>query len=158
MRWRRRTERSCEAGRDTARAQSAHEAVSPSRASTDPTGPHATDRGSPVKSPLDCVPPLRLDKCEPYDVRTGGLAHVYLCRRSRLDPDHVAVKRMREELAGDRVAADMFVDECRVWLRLGAHPNVVTAVSSHWVPPEAPLIVLEYVEMSLREVIARGPV
>lgn len=105
---------------------------------------------------LASVPPLRLGFCEPYGVRSGGLAHVYLCRRT-VDPDHVAVKRMRDEFARSPGTAAMFLDECRVWLRLGSHPNVVAAISVHAVDPEPPMVVLEFVERNLRDLVSRQP-
>lgn len=106
--------------------------------------------------PVESVPPLRLGFCQVFGVRAGGLAHVYLCQRS-IDPSPVAVKRLREDIARAPQASGMFVDECRVWLRLPRHPNVVAAVSAHAAPPEPPMVVLEYVPQSLRDLLRSGP-
>lgn len=104
---------------------------------------------------LSDVPPLRLGFCHAYAVRAGGLGDVYLCRRD-IAPDHVAVKRLHDEIARVPGAAQAFIDECRIWMRLGRHPNVVTAISAHAAPPEPPMVVLEFVPRSLRDLLREG--
>lgn len=106
--------------------------------------------------PLGDVPPLRLGFCHAYAVRAGGLGDVYLCRRE-IEPRHVAVKRLHDEIARMPGAAQRFIDECRMWMRLGHHPNIVTAISAHAAPPEPPMLVLEYVPRSLRDLLEDGP-
>lgn len=103
-----------------------------------------------TEADLDDVPPLRLASCHAYAVRRGGLGDVYLCRRD-ISPSEVAVKRLHDDIARIPGAAQAFVNECRTWMRLSPHPNVVTAISAHWAEPEPPLVVLESVAHSLRD-------
>ncbi|WP_433173088.1 protein kinase domain-containing protein [Actinoallomurus sp. CA-150999] len=97
-------------------------------------------------------PPMRLGFCKPIRVRRGGMGLVYLCEREEMN-DQVAVKRLNAELSSIPGVAETFLHECYLWLQLGRHPNVTTALSAHRVPQEPPHLVLEYVPRSLRDII-----
>ena len=102
-------------------------------------------------------PPLRLLHCEPFDIREGGMAHVYLCRGTGPYEERVAVKRLKPEYASMPAIAQHFLRECHIWMQLGEHRNVVRAVSAHMASPEPPMVVLEYVSSSLRDYLGGEP-
>lgn len=97
------------------------------------------------------IPKLNLPNCDPFDVRQGGMAYVYLCRGSGPHEDYIAVKRLKPEYAAQPLVAQYFLRECFFWMTFGFHPNVVQAYSAHRAPIEPPFIILEYVKNSLRD-------
>jgi serine/threonine protein kinase len=56
----------------------------------------------------------------------GGFGIVYLARSLASD-DILAVKTLRAELLRDAKTRAMFEKEARIWIDLGAHPNLVRA-------------------------------
>jgi len=64
-----------------------------------------------------------------FDVHEGGMSVVYVVN------DHqgargchvVALKTLRDELLRSRIRVSRFATECRLWVQLGEHPNVVRA-------------------------------
>src|SRR5438445_7774839 len=79
-------------------------------------------------------PPMRLAYCAPKRVTHGGMSLVYLCDMKKDNPWHaaeVAVKRLIPHVNSIPGAADRFLRECYLWLQLGQHPNVVSALSAH---------------------------
>jgi len=101
-------------------------------------------------------PPLRLGQIQVVRVLQGGMGLVYLC----VQPDHgdaeVAIKRPFPQLCTDDAVIAAFREECTLWMRLGEHPNVVRARRVHYSPPEPPLLVMDYLPQSLRQVMI-GP-
>lgn len=102
-------------------------------------------------------PPMRLSGLRPIRVLRGGMSFVYLCdgAQSHWPYDEVAVKRLTPKLAANPTAARRFLRECYLWLQLGPHPNVVSALTVHRVHAEAPFLVLEFVPRSMRDLMAR---
>lgn len=99
-------------------------------------------------------PPLRISGYDAFRVRRGGMAVVYLCEYS--DTDGIvnrAVKVMQPELAVSAEVVGMFVREAYLWLLVGSHANITKAISVHLAEPEPPILVLEYVPTSLRDVL-----
>jgi serine/threonine protein kinase len=64
---------------------------------------------------------------EVFDVHEGGMGVVYeaVDRRSDTELHAVAVKTLRDEFLGDRTVNARFAAECRLWLRMEPHPNLV---------------------------------
>ncbi|SCG76199.1 protein kinase domain-containing protein [Micromonospora coxensis] len=102
-------------------------------------------------------PRVRLTGLTPERVLAGGMSLVYLCRSTVHDDGVVAVKRLRPQLFSTEDDVARFMRECFLWLQLGRHPNIVTAISAHKAPHEPPMLVLEYVPGSLREALRGGP-
>ena len=69
---------------------------------------------------------------EIFDVFEGGMSIVYVVH------DHlkksgvavVALKTLRDELIGNRIRRSRFATECRLWVQLGHHPNIVQLIDS----------------------------
>lgn len=92
----------------------------------------------------------------------GGFGIVYLAR-SLASNDIVALKTLRGELLRDASTRAMFEKEARIWMDLGAHPNLVRA---KWVDEVGGrlYIAMEYVQAgagrpnSLEGYLAKGPI
>src|SRR5262245_53199063 len=69
------------------------------------------------------------DRFEVFEVHLGGMGLVCVARDLRTSPEAppVALKTLRPEFQEDRQVQDRFASECRLWIRLGVHPNVVRA-------------------------------
>lgn len=101
-------------------------------------------------------PRVRLTGLTPLRVLAGGMSLVYVCSSAIHDAGIVAVKRLRPELSNTDDGAARFLRECFLWLQLGKHPNIVTAISAHQAQHEPPILVLEYVPGSLRQSLGAG--
>jgi len=92
----------------------------------------------------------------------GGFGIVYLAR-SLASNDIVALKTLRGELLRDAKTRAMFEKEARIWMDLGAHPNLVRA---KWVDEVGGrlYIAMEYVQAgagrpnSLEGYLEKGPI
>jgi serine/threonine protein kinase len=64
---------------------------------------------------------------EVFEVHEGGMGVVYEAVDRRPDTDFhaVALKTLRDEFLGDRTVSARFAAECRLWLRMEPHPNLV---------------------------------
>lgn len=87
-------------------------------------------------------------------IRRGGMGRVYLVNV----PGYplLALKTLNEDALSDAASVHRFLREASTWIRIGKHPNIVTAYS---VQPIAgkPFIFLEGVEgKSLADVVAQG--
>jgi len=104
-------------------------------------------------------PGTKLGECEVEELLGyGGMGEVYRARHSVLDRE-VAIKVMRPVLARDARAAERFREEVKAIAKLGAHPNVVSAM--HASEHEGRLyLVMEHVPGGdLRRLVAAdGPV
>lgn len=58
----------------------------------------------------------------------GGFGHVYLAFDREIGRI-CALKMLRPELSSDAQLQDSFTNEARIWLNLGKHPNVVSALA-----------------------------
>jgi serine/threonine protein kinase len=66
-----------------------------------------------------------------FDVHEGGMSLVYVVndQMNGPGPKVVALKTLRAELLRSRVRISRFAAECRLWVQLGDHPNIVRAHS-----------------------------
>jgi serine/threonine protein kinase/regulator of sirC expression with transglutaminase-like and TPR domain len=96
------------------------------------------------------------DRFEVYDIKAGGIGIVYIV----FDHDDgvpYAIKTLQDRYLGDPVASERFVREAEVWVRLGAHQNIVRAFFVDRIDSQ-PCIFLECVVGSnLRRFLSRGP-
>jgi serine/threonine protein kinase len=93
-----------------------------------------------------CVGDWIADRYEVFEIHRGGMGLVYIAHDHRGGPDRctVALKTLRPELRLDPDKAARFADECRLWIRLGRHPNIVQAFAVEMVDGR-PHVVLELV-------------
>jgi serine/threonine protein kinase len=86
------------------------------------------------------------DRYEVFEIHRGGMGLVFIAHDHRGGPDHrtVALKALRHELRLDPNKEARFADECRLWIRLGRHPNIVQAFAVEMVDAR-PHVVLELV-------------
>jgi serine/threonine protein kinase len=69
------------------------------------------------------------DRFEIFDVHEGGMSLVYVAHdhSKNSGPAVVALKTLKGELIGNRIRRSRFATECRLWVQLGRHPNIVQA-------------------------------
>jgi serine/threonine protein kinase len=87
------------------------------------------------------------DRFEIFDVHEGGMSLVYVVH------DHlgksgrtvVALKTLKDELLGHKIRRSRFATECRLWVQLGQHPNIVQAHAVEIIEGK-PYVVLELVQ------------
>lgn len=84
----------------------------------------------------------------------GGMADVYICNAELWD-GLVAVKTLKDRLLLDAGIRTLFVRECHTWSLLGEHKNLVRFRAIHLVQGARPLLVMDYVESSLRNLLAQ---
>jgi eukaryotic-like serine/threonine-protein kinase len=82
-----------------------------------------------------------------FDVHEGGMSLVYVVndQMNGPGPKVVALKTLRTELLRSRVRVSRFATECRLWVQLGEHPNIVRAHSVE-VFDGRPYVVLELIQ------------
>jgi serine/threonine protein kinase len=82
-----------------------------------------------------------------FDIHEGGMSLVYVVNDhgSGSGPKVVALKTLREELLRSRIRVSRFAAECRLWVQLGEHPNVVHAHSVEIIEGR-PYAVLELIQ------------
>ena len=82
-----------------------------------------------------------------FDVHEGGMSLVYVVndQMNGPGPQVVALKTLRGELLRSRVRISRFATECRLWVQLGEHPNIVRAHSVE-VFDGRPYVVLELIQ------------
>ena len=87
------------------------------------------------------------DRFEIFDIHEGGMSLVYVVN------DHlgssrrsvVALKTLKDELLGHKIRRSRFATECRLWVQLGQHANIVQAHSVE-IFDGKPYVVLELVQ------------
>jgi serine/threonine protein kinase len=86
------------------------------------------------------------DRYEVFEIHSGGMGVVYIAHDHHGEPNRrtVALKALRHELRLDPDKVARFADECRLWTRLGRHPNIVQAFAVEIVDGR-PHVVLELV-------------
>ena len=84
---------------------------------------------------------------EIFDVHEGGMSRVYVAHDhlGRAGRSVVALKTLKEDLINNRVRRSRFATECRLWVQLGQHPNIVQAHSVE-ILEGLPYVVLELVQ------------
>ncbi|MGC8640841.1 MAG: serine/threonine-protein kinase [Isosphaeraceae bacterium] len=87
------------------------------------------------------------DRFEVFDVHEGGMSLVYVvhdhmvqCGRSV-----VALKTLKDELLSHKIRRSRFAKECRLWVQLGQHPNIVQAHAVEIIEGK-PYVILELVQ------------
>jgi len=82
-----------------------------------------------------------------FDIHEGGMSLVYVVNDhvGGTCPKVVALKTLREELLRSRIRISRFAAECRLWVQLGEHPNVVHAYSVEIIEGR-PYAVLELIQ------------
>jgi serine/threonine protein kinase len=82
-----------------------------------------------------------------FDIHEGGMSLVYVVndQMNGPGPKVVALKTLRSELLRSRVRVSRFATECRIWVQLGDHPNIVRAHSVE-VFDGRPYVVLELIQ------------
>jgi serine/threonine protein kinase len=87
------------------------------------------------------------DRFEIFDIHEGGMSLVYVVH------DHlgksgrtvVALKTLKDELLSHRIRRSRFATECRLWVQLGQHPNIVQAHAVEILEGK-PFVVMELVQ------------
>jgi serine/threonine protein kinase len=87
------------------------------------------------------------DRFEVFDIHEGGMSLVYVVHDHLGEPGRtvVALKTLKDELLGHRVRRSRFATECRLWVQLGQHPNIVQAHAVEIIGGK-PYVVLELVQ------------
>ncbi|MDR3618287.1 MAG: protein kinase [Paludisphaera borealis] len=69
------------------------------------------------------------DRFEIFAVHEGGMSLVYVVNDhlGHGEQSVVALKTLKDELLGHRVRRSRFATECRLWVQLGQHKNIVQA-------------------------------
>jgi serine/threonine protein kinase len=82
-----------------------------------------------------------------FDVHEGGMSLVYVAsdQSGGPGPQVVALKTLRNELLRSRILISRFAAECRLWVQLGEHPNIVRAHSVEIIDGR-PYVVLELIQ------------
>ena len=82
-----------------------------------------------------------------FDVHEGGMSLVYVVndQLGGSGPQVVALKTLRGELLGSRIRISRFAAECRIWVQLGEHANIVRAHSVEVIEGR-PYAVLELIQ------------
>jgi serine/threonine protein kinase len=82
-----------------------------------------------------------------FDVHEGGMSLVYVVndQMGGPGPQVVALKTLRNELLRSRIRISRFAAECRLWVQLGEHPNIVRAHSVEVIDGR-PYVVLELIQ------------
>jgi serine/threonine protein kinase len=82
-----------------------------------------------------------------FDVHEGGMSLVYVVndQMNGPGPKVVALKTLRGELLRSRIRISRFAAECRLWVQLGDHPNIVRAHSVEVIDGR-PYVVLELIQ------------
>jgi serine/threonine protein kinase len=87
------------------------------------------------------------DRFEIFDVHEGGMSWVYVVHdhKGTAGRTVVALKTLRDELLGNRIRRTRFATECRLWVQLGQHPNIVQAHDVE-ILDGRPYVILELVQ------------
>jgi serine/threonine protein kinase len=81
--------------------------------------------------------------------KKGGMGYVFICddqvwlRKGR--PLKVALKTMLPELQRVRGATDRFLNEARLWVELGKHPNILHALYVKRIQDQ-PFVIMEFIQ------------
>jgi serine/threonine protein kinase len=84
---------------------------------------------------------------EIFDVHEGGMSLVYVVHDHMVQSGRsvVALKTLKDELLGHRIRRSRFATECRLWVQLGHHHNIVQAYAVE-VLEGKPYVVMELVQ------------
>jgi len=95
-----------------------------------------------LKQPGDWI----ADRFQVFEVYQGGMGVVYVVNdhHGTTGRQLVALKTLKDEILVHRVQRTRFATECRLWVQLGEHPNIVQAYSVE-ILAGRPYVVLELV-------------
>ncbi|MFO0889215.1 MAG: serine/threonine-protein kinase [Isosphaeraceae bacterium] len=87
------------------------------------------------------------ERFEVFDIHEGGMSTVYVAHDhlKTSGPAVVALKTLKDELISHRIRRSRFATECRLWVQLGRHPNIVQAHAVEILEGK-PYVVLELVQ------------
>ena len=87
------------------------------------------------------------DRFEIFDVHEGGMSLVYVVNDhlGKSGQTVVALKTLKDELLRHKIRRSRFATECRLWVQLGQHPNIVQAYAVEIIEGK-PYVVLELVQ------------
>ena len=87
------------------------------------------------------------DRFEIFDVHEGGMSLVYVVcdHLGKSGRTVVALKTLKDELLRHKIRRSRFATECRLWVQLGQHPNIVQAYAVEIIEGK-PYVVLELVQ------------
>lgn len=87
------------------------------------------------------------DRFEIFDVHEGGMSLVYVVNDHVVQSGRsvVALKTLKDELLGHKVRRSRFANECRLWVQLGQHPNIVQAHAVEIIEGK-PYVILELIQ------------
>ncbi len=87
------------------------------------------------------------DRFEIFDIHEGGMSLVYVVHDhlGKSQRSVVALKTLKDELLSYKIRRSRFATECRLWVQLGQHPNIVQAHSVE-IFDGKPYVVLELVQ------------
>lgn len=104
----------------------------------------------------DIIRPRNSDPVCIIDIKQGGWGTVYLVKNLSSGTD-MAIKLLQDSFIRDELVVRRFIQEAHLWIRLGSHPNIVTADFADTIDGR-PCLFLEYVDGgSLRPVVSLGP-
>jgi eukaryotic-like serine/threonine-protein kinase len=73
----------------------------------------------------------------------GGMGIVYVCKDMLADERKIVLKTMKDEYLLRHSSTQEFINECRVWISLGYHDHIVTALRLEMID-QRPYLVLDY--------------
>ena len=87
------------------------------------------------------------DRFEIFDVHEGGMSLVYVVHDHMVQSGRsvVALKTLKDDLLGRKIRRSRFAKECRLWVQLGQHPNIVQAHAVEIIEGK-PYVILELVQ------------
>jgi serine/threonine protein kinase len=87
------------------------------------------------------------DRFEIFDVHEGGMSLVYVVHDHMVQSGRsvVALKTLKDELLGHRIRRSRFAKECRLWVQLGQHANIVQAHAVEIIEGK-PYVILELIQ------------
>jgi serine/threonine protein kinase len=96
-----------------------------------------------VKQPGDWI----ADRFQIFEVHEGGMGVVYVVNDHMGAPGRqiMALKTLRDDLLRHRSRRSRFATECRLWVQLGHHPNIVQAHAVE-ILENRPYVILELIQ------------
>lgn len=110
----------------------------------------------PPLAPKWKVGDLIRGRFEVYDIKAGGIGIVYIVY-DHDDGIPYAIKTLQDRYLGDPVAVERFIREAEVWVRLGAHQNIVRAFYVDTIDGQPYIFLEPVVGSNLRKALSRGP-
>ncbi len=86
------------------------------------------------------------ERYEIFDIRFGGMGEIYIAydHKGAASQRVLAIKALKDQYYQDPRFSDRFINECRTWIKLDRHPNVVRAYTVQIINGR-PVVLLELV-------------